>query len=92
MISLMRGPGGLARRLADDFVPFLIAVAVGGTAIAFLTPLSAGLLAGLAWPVASTLLRAVRRRPGSRKPTQKLHQKAVPRKSIMAAGRASVAA
>lgn len=63
MISLVRGPGGLVRRLADDFVPLLLALAVGGVAITFLGPLSAALLAGLAWPAASIVLRAVRRRP-----------------------------
>ena len=67
MISLVRGPGGLLKRLADDFVPLGIAIAVGGIGITVLDPLHAALLGALAWPFASLLLRAVRRRPWLRR-------------------------
>ncbi len=67
MISLVRGPGGLMKRLADDFVPLGIAIVVGLVGITVLDPLHAALLAGLAWPFASTLLRWVRRRPWLRR-------------------------
>ena len=60
MISFFRGPGGLMRRLAAEFVPMW----VGLLCAAFLLPLVGPAIAALAWPaiwfVMSVMLRGVR--------------------------------
>ncbi|MDA1194877.1 MAG: neutral/alkaline non-lysosomal ceramidase N-terminal domain-containing protein, partial [Planctomycetota bacterium] len=67
MISYLRGPGGPLRRLAAEWVPFSIAVVVGGVWMPLTSPLNAALVATAAWPLASAALRWVRRRPGLRR-------------------------
>ncbi len=67
MISYLRGPGGPLRRVAAEWVPFSLAVVVGGCAIAVVSPLTACLLAAAAWPLASAALRWVRQRPRLRR-------------------------
>jgi len=61
MISFVRGPGGPFARLLSEFVPFLLGLTVGGVAIVFVSPLSAALIGAAAWPLASAILRGVRR-------------------------------
>ena len=62
MISLVRGPGGLFKRLADEMVPGAVAIAAGADLLPFLSPLYAALAGAATWPLASAVIRAIRRR------------------------------
>ena len=63
MISYVRGPGGLWRRLGAEFVPFCIAGLAAWAGAAWMGP-AVGIAAGLlVWLGTSFVLRAVRRHP-----------------------------
>ena len=67
MIAFLRGPGGFFTRFASEAVPAGIAVAVGASLLPLVSPLTAGLGGALAWPLASGVLRGVRRRTALRR-------------------------